>query len=60
MSLRAFADRCALAGRQIEPSQLSRIERELCVPRPKLLAAMAKVLGVEPSALLRQDSEGTK
>lgn len=44
MSLRALAERCEQEGAPISNSQLSKIERGLYAPRPKLRAVLALVL----------------
>lgn len=54
MSLQDLADACKEAGQTADSSQLSRIERELTQPRPRLLLALAKVFGVEVSDLVKK------
>lgn len=44
MSLRALAAKCAQEGAPVSNSQLSKIERGLYTPRPKLRATLARIL----------------
>lgn len=56
MNLRQLAEACRKAGRSISDSQLSKIEREVCRPRPAVLVALAKVYSVELDALIKADA----
>lgn len=49
MSLRELA---AKSG--VSDSQISKIERGVCAPRPKSLCAIAQALGVTPEAILQE------
>ncbi|GAB3433063.1 helix-turn-helix domain-containing protein [Actinophytocola sediminis] len=57
MSLRALAARCKTAGTPVSDSQLSKIERGVCRPRPALMATLATVLEVKVNALIQQDKD---
>lgn len=59
-TLRAFADACGEAGQGVSSGQLSYIERGVHQPRPALLKAMAKVLGISPKALTEQPVEADR
>ncbi|ROP36253.1 helix-turn-helix domain-containing protein [Saccharothrix texasensis] len=52
MSLRALAKRCEQHGYRVGDSQLSKIERGLCTPRPGLLRVLARIFNVPTEALL--------
>lgn len=47
MSLRALAARCEEEGAPVSNSQLSKIERGLYTPRPRLRAVLARVLDMD-------------
>ncbi|GGM64343.1 hypothetical protein GCM10012275_38650 [Longimycelium tulufanense] len=55
LTLRDLAARCRKAGQPVNPSQLSKIERNICRPRPRLLATLAKALKVPVEALTSGD-----
>lgn len=60
MTLRALAERCEGAGQSVKYSQLSKIEREICQPRPQLLLALTKALSQihgEPVNILKPAEE---
>ncbi|MDN3356028.1 helix-turn-helix transcriptional regulator [Actinomadura sp. DC4] len=48
LSLRALSVACSQAGGPISDSQLSKIERGVCVPRPSARRAITQVLGLDP------------
>jgi transcriptional regulator with XRE-family HTH domain len=48
LSLRALAERCADAGASVSDSQLSKIERGMYMPYPKLRATLAQILDLDP------------
>lgn len=54
MSLRALAARCRAAGNPVSDSQLSKIERGICRPRPALMRTLSEVLEVKVEALIKQ------
>lgn len=47
LTLRELAERCAAEGAPVDFSQLARIERGEHIPRPRLRAALAKVLDLD-------------
>ncbi|WP_432158887.1 helix-turn-helix domain-containing protein [Streptomyces sp. bgisy153] len=49
MTLRDLAEKCAADGAPVGESTLSRIERGLQVPRPKLRSVLAQVLQLDVS-----------
>lgn len=49
MSQRELAIRCEEAGVPVSDSQLSKIERGLCVPYPALRATLAHLLSLDVS-----------
>ncbi|MFD2421603.1 helix-turn-helix domain-containing protein [Amycolatopsis pigmentata] len=53
LSLKAFSEECKEAGHGIAPSQVSRYENGKHQPRPAALKAMAKVLRVPVTRLLK-------
>lgn len=55
MNLRQLAEACRQVGRPITGSQLSKIEREICRPRPGLLVALATVYSVEVDTLIKHE-----
>lgn len=55
LTLRDLAARCAEAGEPANFSNLSRIERGLNHPRPRLLRVLAKVLDIEVKDLVKWD-----
>jgi transcriptional regulator with XRE-family HTH domain len=46
LTLRGLADECAKRGTPASNSQLSKIERGLYAPRPKLRGTLAEILGI--------------
>ncbi|UJW32423.1 helix-turn-helix domain-containing protein [Saccharothrix sp. AJ9571] len=56
MSLRALAVKCQQAGTPISDSQISKHERGLSQPRPKVLKGYAEVFAVEIRDLLASAS----
>lgn len=54
LTLRALAKRCAEKGAPVDNSQLSKIERGLWTPRPKLRAVLAEVLGLDINDLQKK------
>ncbi|MGH3381782.1 MAG: helix-turn-helix domain-containing protein [Actinoallomurus sp.] len=48
LSLRALAAECHRAGGPISNSQLSKVERGQCRPRPAARRAIKQVLGLDP------------
>jgi transcriptional regulator with XRE-family HTH domain len=57
MSFRDLAKACEKAGQRADPTQLSRYERGLAQPRPKLVEALAKVFKVEPRELYLKEEQ---
>lgn len=60
MSLRALAQKCEEAGKGVDHSELSKIERGICQPRPALLLALTKALSEihgEPVNILKPAEE---
>jgi transcriptional regulator with XRE-family HTH domain len=57
MSLRALAAQCKAAGHPVSDSQLSKIERGLCRPRPALMRTLADVLRVDIKELKQQQDQ---
>lgn len=53
MSLQDLANECEKAGHSVYRASLSRIERGLSQPRPKLLLTLANVFGVSVAELLK-------
>jgi len=51
-----LVQRCSVAGVKVTYSALSRIERGVHVPRPKLRAALAKILDMDVSEFERKAS----
>jgi transcriptional regulator with XRE-family HTH domain len=51
MSLRALAAKCKQEGAPVSDSQLSKIERGLYAPRPRLRAVLAEVLDMDVTEL---------
>jgi transcriptional regulator with XRE-family HTH domain len=51
MTLRELAQACTDAGESVDHSHLSRLERGEFVARPKLRAALAQVLELDPELL---------
>lgn len=51
MTLRELAEKCATEGAPVGDSQLSKIERGLYTPRPKLRVVLARVLEMDISEL---------
>lgn len=49
LSLRALEVECAKQGAPVSNSQLSKIERGLCRPRPAVRAALRRILGQDPA-----------
>lgn len=47
LTLRELAARCAAEGTPVDFSQLARIEKGMCVPRPRVRAVLAKVLDID-------------
>lgn len=47
MTLRDLAEKCAADGAPVGESTLSRIERGIQVPRPKLRSVLAQLLGLD-------------
>lgn len=43
-----LAERCTAAGAKVSDSQLSKIERGMCMPYPKLRAVLARILDLDP------------
>lgn len=56
LTLRQLADECMAAGTSVHYSTLSRIECGEIVPRPALLATLAKVLDLDVAELERKAS----
>ncbi len=56
MTLEDVVAKCAEAGVKVHNSQLSRIERGMAQPRPRLRADLARVLGI--ADVLDVDAEG--
>jgi transcriptional regulator with XRE-family HTH domain len=56
LTLRQLADECEAAGTSVHYSTLSRIEGGEIVPRPALLATLAKVLDLDVAELERRAS----
>lgn len=56
LTLRNLAALCGAAGQPVSNSQLSKIERDKCRPRPKLLSTLAKVLDTKVEGLLVADT----
>ena len=46
-SQRDLVDRCLAVGRALSHSQVSKIERGECYPRPGTLSALARTFGIE-------------
>lgn len=46
-TLRTLGDRCAEEGVTVTYSHLSKIERQLVLPNPKLRVALAKILDLD-------------
>lgn len=51
MTLRELAEKCTTEGAPVGDSQLSKIERGLYTPRPKLRVVLARVLEMDISEL---------
>lgn len=49
LTLQALADRCARHGVSVTEAQLSKIERGVHIPRPRLRALLARMLDVDMS-----------
>ncbi|MGW3417020.1 helix-turn-helix transcriptional regulator [Streptomyces phaeochromogenes] len=47
MTQQELADKCAEAGAAVDESHISRIERGIYSPRPRLRAVLAKLLGLD-------------
>lgn len=47
LSQQALADKCAAEGAPVTDSQLSKIERGVCMPNPRLRATLARILGLD-------------
>lgn len=47
MTQQDLADKCAEAGASVDESQISRIERGIFMPRPKLRAVLAELLRLD-------------
>ncbi|WP_373430302.1 helix-turn-helix transcriptional regulator [Streptomyces achromogenes] len=48
MTQQDLAEKCAEAGAPVDESHLSRIERGIFRPRPRLRAVLAQVLEIDP------------
>ena len=53
LTLRDLAEVCRAAGVSVSDSQLSKIERGVCEPRPALRKVLAAVLNLSPLAFER-------
>lgn len=47
LTLVRLAQRCAAAGVKVSPSEISRIERRIHIPRPALRRVLADLLGLK-------------
>lgn len=52
-----IADRCLGLGVQVTDSHISKIERNLTTPQPRLRRALREVLGADPVLLQKQQAE---
>ncbi|MFF0138028.1 helix-turn-helix transcriptional regulator [Streptomyces sp. NPDC005227] len=50
MTQQALAEKCAKSGAPVNESHISRIERGVYTPRPKLRAVLAELLGLDIEA----------
>lgn len=48
LTLRDLAARCTAEGVPASYSQLAKIEKRYCAPRPALRAKLAEILGIDP------------
>jgi transcriptional regulator with XRE-family HTH domain len=60
MTQRELADRCKEAGVKVSDSQLSKIERGVCMPYPPLRAVLAKLLDLDIDLQQVQDKTEVK
>jgi transcriptional regulator with XRE-family HTH domain len=47
MTQQDLAEKCAAAGVRVDYSHISRVERGVYMPRPKLRAVLAELLGLD-------------
>ncbi|MEU3254235.1 helix-turn-helix transcriptional regulator [Streptomyces sp. NPDC006997] len=59
MTQQDLAERCAEAGVPVDESQVSRIERGVYTPRPRLRAVMAQILDLDVDEFERADDTAT-